>query len=77
MTPRVRVGVHSLIALMLPGQPVDWAKPFTIIAATNSGHALERPYATQAAADTSIPAPMSFFAPTRSPRLPEIHCPAA
>jgi hypothetical protein len=75
--PRLSEGTHSAMALMLPGHPVDWARPLTNIATENKTTKPDSPKPTQAAADKSIPKPIKRRAPTRSPALPLRNWPTA
>ena len=77
MTPRRAGGAHSAIAFTLPGQPLDWASPFTRNAPKNTTKPPPQPKTAQAAADASIPTAMRRRAPTRSPIVPLTYWPTA
>lgn len=75
--PRSSGGVHEAIAFPFPGQPVDWAKPFTRPHAPRTSASGTIPIAAVTAAETSMPAETSFRGPRRSQSAPLTNCPMA
>ena len=58
-------------------QPVDWARPCTIISGSRNTSAGSKPMKTVATADIARPPRMTTRGPKRSETCPQTNCPAA